>query len=361
MNTLSSKFALLLALAFIATSVGLMLTQMVVDTAQLPALLSRVVIGAVAFGLLAALCVFQLFSRRLARLAEAVEAFRQGGFSSPVRVFGADPNGDEIDRLAAGVEQLSEQLSGQLHTLERQAAQRHELLANVSHDLRTPLASMQGYLELLLLRHGSLEPAEALNYLQTAARHSERLGRLVGDLFDLTRLEEGSLAPQPEDFSPGELAQDVAQKFAFDARQRQVALHADIPAAPVVRVRADLGLIERVLDHLVENALQHTPAGGQVVLQLECDARGARFVVRDSGCGMSPEQLGSLFERYERKDRRGGGRVGLRLAITQRIVRLHGGQLEVRSAPGQGSRFSFALPLAGAPVVEGTEPCSPTP
>lgn len=356
MNSLSSKFGLLLGVAFVAGGALLLATQMMVETARLPELLTHVAIGAVGFGLLAALCVFQLFSRRLKRLADAVEAFRAGRLAAPLQLPGADPRGDEIDRLAAHLEQMSAHITEQLAALERLAAQRHELLANVSHDLRTPLASMQGYLEMLLLRHGSLEPAEALNYLETAARQCERIGRLVGDLFDLTRLEEGTMAPQCEDFAAAELAQDVAQKFAREARSRALSLRVDCQGVNGLRAHADLRMVERVLEHLVENALQHTPPGGEVTLRLGGDARRARFAVHDTGSGIAPELLASLFERYERADRRGGARVGLRLAITQRLVRLHGGELEVRSTPGQGSCFSFDLPVDAG----GMPSCSPT-
>ena len=190
MTTLYAKLALLLAVAFVVVGGGLVVaTQTMLDAERLIELSAYVVIASVASALLAALAVFQLFSRRLTRLADSVETIARGGFTKPLRVPGADPNGDEIDRLSMHVERMSDRIAEQLAELERAAGRRRELLANVSHDLRTPLASMQGYLELLLLRHGSLEPAEERNYLETAVRHSERLSRLVGELFELTRLE----------------------------------------------------------------------------------------------------------------------------------------------------------------------------
>lgn len=267
--------------------------------------------------------------------------------------------GIAVQRLQRRVAQLTlehdrcgQHLAEQDRALQRVARQRRELLANVSHDLRTPLASMQGYIELLLLRHGSLDPAEERNYLQTAARQGERLTRLVGDLFDLSRLEAGEQPLAPEDFVLAELAQDLMQKFAAEARQRGLRLEAPCDApATLLRVHADLGLVARVLEGLVDNALRHTPAGGSVHLELGDDtAGGARIAVCDTGTGIAAEDLPGIFERYDRAARvRGPGHsehAGLGLAIAQRIVELHGSRLEVRSTEGVGTQVSFVLPLA---------------
>ena len=303
-------------------------------------------------------------TRRLKRLADAVDAFQQAGFATQLRVEGADAKGDAVARLAAQVQMMSERIAGQIAALERAAGQRRELLANLSHDLRTPLAAMQGYLDLLLLRHGNLEGAEARNALETATRHSERLARLVGDLFHLTELEADDMQLKTEDFTLAELAHDLVHKFASDASRRQVQLSADAdvsvaePAA--LRVRADIGLIERVIENLVENALRHTPAGGAVKIDIGRDAERARVSVRDTGVGIAADALPGVFERYYRAERVAGNGVtaygGLGLAIAQRIVRLHGGELRVDSAPGRGTDVSFDLPLA-----DGAAPASPAP
>jgi signal transduction histidine kinase len=300
---------------------------------------------------LAALAIYWRFSRRLRRLADAVEAGAQLGCRQPLRVPGADAHGDEIQRLSAHVERMSGRIGEQVAELERNASRRRELLANVSHDLRTPLASMRGYLELLLLRHGSLPAEEERNYLETAVRHSERLGRLVDDLFALSQLEGDEARPQPEAFALGELAQDVAQKFALDAQRRGIGLCAETGEAQTVNVRAlaDIGMVERVLENLLDNALRHTPPGGTVRIECGRDAQRARVAVRDTGCGIAADQLPGIFERYDHADRAlPGGRGGLGLAIARRMVRLHGGELAASSVEGEGACLSFDLPLAPA-------------
>jgi signal transduction histidine kinase len=349
MNTLYAKLAALLAAAFVLVGGVLVIaTQAMFDRQRLIELSVYVMIASVVFALLAALCVFQLLTRRLKRLTDAVGAIAQGGFATALRVPGADPGGDEIDRLSAHVERMSERIAQQLAELDRTAGQRRELLANVSHDLRTPLASMQGYLELLLLRRGNLAPAEERNYLETAVRQSERLATLVGDLFELTKLESDEVRPQPEDFAPAELAQDVVQKFALDARQRGVELNARCADADSsLRVHADIGMIERVLENLLDNALRHTPQGGRVTIELGRCTQRCRVAVRDTGVGIATEDLDAIFERFERADRSTpGARGGLGLAIARRIVHLHAGELSVQSVVGSGTCFSFDLPLA---------------
>jgi signal transduction histidine kinase len=306
-------------------------------------------LGAMALALAAAWFTLLPLLRRIARLGDALESFRQDGYRRAPML--TDANADALSQLAAQTEQLAQHAVDQADQLDRAVRQRRELLANMSHDLRTPLASMQGYLELLLLRDGSLEPAEARNYLQTAARHSVRLARLVRDLFELTRLESGDLKPNPEAFALAELTQDVVQKFAAEAQRREVTLCSHCDALPgATMVQADIALIERVLENLVENALHHTPAGGLVTIELSGEEAQAGIAVCDTGEGFVADAPGDAFEPYERASRVGGrgadARTGLGLAIARRIVGLHGSKLLLHSAPGQGTRVSFALSLA---------------
>jgi len=317
------------------------------DEKRVLELSTDLVIGAVAFSLIAALIVFYFLTRRLRGLATAMEEFRASGFTEPVR-FAAVPGGDEIDRLGAAFQQLSERIAAQLRELEQIDIRRRELLANVSHDLRTPLASMQGYLEMLLLKHGSLPPEEERSYLEIAARHSERLGKLVGDLFQLTKLEAHDLQPQVESFPMAELAQDVVQKFRLPAQQKGIVLECRFDEG-LRPVQADIGMIERVLENLIENALRHTSSGGVVRVGLEAAGARVRVEVSDTGRGIPADELGSVFERYYRVHRgeaADAGHAGLGLAISRRMVELHGSMIRAESTLGVGTTFSFELPTA---------------
>ncbi len=303
-------------------------------------------------------------TRRLHLLAQEIAAFRASRFTQPRRLPWARADGDEIDRLAHDFGELCDRMSQQLAELQQHDVQRRELLANVSHDLRTPLTLMRGYLDTLLLRHGEIGRPEVQGCLQVAARHAERLGRLVDDLFELARLDRPADPATMEVFSLGELAQDIAQKFALPAGEHGQRIEARLQGSPgsTVPVCGDIGLVERALENLVENALRHTPAGGSVGIDIAPDSAlpsgRVRVSVSDTGCGIASEHLAHVFDRYFQAQRvEGGGdaegplhHAGLGLAITRRIVALHGGTIRVDSTLGQGTVFSFDLPLAGSPA-----------
>ena len=319
-------------------------------------LLAGLIAGAVAVAIVAAAAVHARLSARLRRLRRALDSFEQAGDMMPLRLAATDGHGDELARLAVRIEALGDRIAAQSAALARKEREQRDLLANVSHDLRTPLASIQGYLELLLLRQGALDDAEARNYVETAARQSERLGRLVADLFELTRLEADGAQAESEDFPLAELAHDVTQKFAADAARRGVRLETRVgaaPPAPPLFVRADIGLVERVLDNLVENALRHTPAGGSVTVDAAPHDGRAQLVVSDTGEGIPAAELPGIFDRYYRTERTGsgrraGGHGGLGLVIARRIVDLHQGTLRIDSTERLGTKISFDLPLAEA-------------
>ncbi len=302
------------------------------------------VAAALVFALAAGLLVFALLTRRLRSLSQAMEAFKRSDFSREL-AYEPGRSSDEIDRLGLTFTGMAERIGSQLARLRDTDALRRELVANVSHDLRTPLSSLKGYLETLLLKDASLSEAERCRYLETASRHAERLSRLVEELFELAKLDAREIQPHVEPFSLGELIQDVMQKFRLRAREQGIQIEVDMaPDAPFAA--ADIGMIERVLDNLIENALQHTPAGGTIRLALETRGDHVRVKVADTGRGIPAEDLPHIFERFYRKDPEAGGHggAGLGLAIAQRIVELHGGRLSVDSAQSRGSVFGFDLP-----------------
>jgi predicted ATPase/signal transduction histidine kinase len=225
---------------------------------------------------------------------------------------------------------------------------RSELIANVSHDLRTPLAALRGYLEMLTLKGDELRRSTQRSYVEIALRQSEHLATLVDELFELAKLDFKGVRLAREAFQLAELAVDVLQKFQLGADRQQVALRFEGGQA-VPPVDADLGLVERVFDNLIGNALRHTPAGGSVSVTLHAEAARVAACVADTGGGIPEEELPFIFDRFYRVDRQrehAGGGAGLGLAIAKRIVELHGGELRVHSIAGQGSRFSFDLPAA---------------
>ena len=299
--------------------------------------------------LLAGLIAFALITRPLRRLTDTVRHFDIEGAPAPW----PQPdhpaqagNRDEIALLDNAFRQMATRLGEQWRTLTRQDQERRELIANISHDIRTPLASLHGYLETLFVKDASLDPAERRHYLGVALDQSRKVGALAQSLFELARLEYGFVEPEPEAFSLTDLVQDVFQKFELSAQGQQVALKATF-RQPVPAVRADLGLIERVLTNLLANALAHTPPGGTIEIALVPDTGSVGVTVSDTGPGIDPALRADLF----RKPVNLGGAQrsgGLGLRIVSRILELHGSRIQLVDLPGHGAAFRFSLPSASA-------------
>ncbi len=247
-----------------------------------------------------------------------------------------------LQRALAEVEQLKNRLQ------EENVYLRRELIANVSHDLRSPLASLRGYLDTLLLKEQSLGAQERRSFLTIAQRQAEHLQTLISELFDLARLDFDGYRIDAEPVALGELARDVLQKFQLAAQGRHVQLALELDDA-LGFVHADIGLLERTLENLLENALAHTPPDGRVTLAVLAHDDGALVEVRDTGSGIPPDDLPHIFERFYRVDKArtlASSGSGLGLAIVKRIVELHGSQIHVDSSVGAGTRFWFTLKTA---------------
>ena len=333
--------------------VGGMYRQLADEALQGFAVRSAAWIGAAGLGLalLVGLAAFAKITRPLNRLTRSVQAFEHldpvnEHPHSPERHATGAASGDEISRLAAAFDRMSGQIKAQMRELQRQDGLRRELVANVSHDLRTPLTSMQNHLETLLRSGDDLASADRQRYLEVAVRQSQRVARLVQQLFELAQLECEETLPDAEIFSLSELLQDIAQKFALVAADKAVQLVTTAQPQELF-VRGDIGMIERVITNLLDNAIRHTPAGGSVSLEAVRSSASVEVRVTDTGAGIAAEHLPGLFERgspLRRSAHRSGGGLGLRIAA--RILALHGTRISVASEAGRGTTFRFALPAA---------------
>jgi two-component system OmpR family sensor kinase len=302
--------------------------------------------GGLLFAVAGGLAGFAFLTRRLRALSVSMADFRRrspgGGTSARTS---AEGSGDEIDALRASFDAMAGRIDDQMRALEEKEALRRELVANVSHDLRTPLAALHGYLETLALKDETLPPAERIRHLDAALRHSRRLARLVDELFELAKLDAGEAQPRLEPFSLSELVQDLVLKFEARAAQRGVRLEAET-SADLPLVEADVGMMERVLENLVENALRHTPRGGCVTLRTASGDSLVQVEVADTGAGIPPDEMPRIFERFYRGARGEAAPEGsgLGLAIAKRILDLHRCPIEATSMIGHGTTFSFGLP-----------------
>ncbi|MEM8557015.1 MAG: HAMP domain-containing sensor histidine kinase [Bacteroidota bacterium] len=318
--------------------------------------IARAALGGIGLVLLATLLVgllaFAFLTRPLRRMEDTVAAFASGHLDRRLRTDAPalTRRRDELGALARAFDQQADTLVANLEELSRTDQLRRDLVANISHDLRSPLASVQGYLETIRLKLDGGDRAALERYLDTALRNTARLNRLVMQLFELSKLDAQQVQPHPEPFAMTDLVQDVAMQVAPRAEAAGITLETDLPdAAPMTH--ADIGLVERALVNLLDNALQHTPTGGTVRLVAETEADGVRVRVSDTGAGIPAADLPHIFERFYRaeKARTNGGDLsktgaGLGLAITKKLVELHGGTLSVQSGVNRGTTFSFLLP-----------------
>ena len=298
---------------------------------------------------LTSLLIVRLITRPLRRLTAVMDRFRQSGFAAQPEqsLCRSDAEGDEIDHLTSNFKQMADRILGQMDQLKEDDRIRRELVANISHDLRTPLASLQGHLETLQIKGGQLTAEEKKDYLDIALKQSAQLGTLVNELFELAKLDSESTI-RPEPFVLEDLVQDVIQQFELAATSKQIKLEINSPAEIPLAI-AEIGLIERALKNLIENSLRYTPPGGAICVNLVPEERHITVQVSDTGCGIEPRDLPRIFDRFYRSEKSRGdssGNAGLGLAITKRIVEIHNSSILVTSKPG-ATTFSFTLPYAG--------------
>jgi two-component system phosphate regulon sensor histidine kinase PhoR len=231
-----------------------------------------------------------------------------------------------------------------LTDIRRLEAIRSDFVANASHELRTPITAIRGFAETLL--GSDPEPARRRSQLEIIRRNAERLGHLVDDLLELSRIESRRTPLQPSDVDAVRLAHEVLEDQApmFERRGIEATLES---AEPALEVRADRRALDQVLRNLLDNAAKYTDPGGRVRVRITRSPRTATLEVADTGIGIAPEHQARIFERFYRVDAsrsRALGGTGLGLAIVKHLVRAMDGEVSVESAPGRGSTFRVRLP-----------------
>ncbi len=303
------------------------------------------------FAIVSATLIFAVLTSPLRKLAQQMDNFQQQELqlrTSPSHET-TTPIRDEIAYLSSTFTAMRARIRDQMQKLEDTDRLRRELISNVSHDLRTPLSSMQGYLEMLTRPAITLE--ERQTYMDIAFKHCRRLTQLVKELFELSKLDAGRVMPELENFSLAELLQDVVQKYSLLAQQKQISLSSR-KTDQLYMVNADIALIERVLENLIDNALRYTPQNGSIELTLTHKSSSVEIGIQDTGIGLAEEDIPHIFERYycaQKPTEFHQQSTGLGLAIVKRILELHGSVIRVESTRHQGTQFTFPLALAQLP------------
>lgn len=289
-----------------------------------------------------------LLARRLTHpitsLTQAAERMKSGNYAQRV----APPNSrDELEQLTVTFNDMADTIASDVAELRRQEQLRRDLIANIAHDLATPLTAIQGFSEALADDVIS-NPQERQETAQVIGREVQRLRRLVGDMQQMTSLESGRLHLDLAPLDMHSLVDETLAVIKGECEQAGIRVHNKI-APDTPSVLADSDRITQVLLNLLDNARRYTPAGGELSVEAMPDGKMLRICVSDTGSGIEPVDLPHIFERFYRVDRARTattGGSGLGLAIVKAIISAHGGSISAESKKGQGTHISFSLPLA---------------
>lgn len=291
---------------------------------------------------------FAFLTRRFRTLTRVVERFAGADYSARV----PSSRDDEIGRLGSAFNNMAAMIEAQLAALRETDRQRRQLVADVSHDFRTPLTSLRGHAEQLLEQidgGNGADRSQQHDRLQAILDNADRLTHLAGQLALLARLDAYEQALRIEPFSMAELIQDIAVKFRPEAERLGIQLDCRCdPQTP--RVAADIALIDRLLSNLIDNALHASSVGGRITMAAEPQPDGVEISVSDDGHGIPADELTLVTQRFYRVRRdRNSGREGsgLGLSIVREILERHGGRLQLDSQVGRGTRACFTLKTAG--------------
>ena len=286
--------------------------------------------------------VLWLLMKSLREIIQTVKKFSEGDLRAriPVRSKG------ELAELSTTVNTMADTILRNMDELKEVDKLRRDLIANISHDIRTPISIIHGYIETLIMKQGSLDAQKQQEYLQTIMKSTERLKRLMTDLFELSKLESRQIKPKLEPFFLFDLLQDLNLKYKLLAQERNIALETELPSKMPL-VCADIALIERVLQNLIDNAFNYTPEKGKVKIKMEERSKKVNISVINTGPGIASEELPKIFDRYYKVEKNNSNRgTGLGLAIVKNILEIHHTDIQVSSERQGNTIFSFDLPIA---------------
>ncbi len=294
------------------------------------------------------LAIFGPARRRLRALEKVAHAIGEGDVSARA----TESGGDEVSALARAINQMAGDLAARTSAVDASDRTRRQLLADVSHELKTPLASIRGYVETLAMPEVKLDEDTRRRYLDIVSDETIKLERIVGDLLDLARLEGGGMTLACEVVPVARLFQRASDRHEREVIEKQISLETSI-APDAQEVWGDPSRLEQAVQNLVANALRHTPEGGQVALLSKQTGGAVCLVIRDSGPGIPEAHLPRVFDRFykadaSRTDPYSKAGSGLGLSIVKAIVELHGGSVAAANLAGGGAQFTISLPPRAA-------------
>ena len=294
------------------------------------------------FALLVGLSSIWFLTKNLRLMTGIVRRFQEGDLKARIK----DPEKSDIEVFANSFNSMADTIVGNIDQMKSVDTLRRELIANVSHDLRTPLAVLKGYVETLQMKKDSLSENEKEEYLDITHSNIDKLSKLINQLFEYSKLEAEQVTPVKEPFSITELSYDLIAKFKVIADQKNISLSLD-KGEENSMVFADVSLVERALQNLIENAIKYTQSSGSVTLSIKRKGKNIEINISDTGAGIPKNEQPFIFDRYKQVNKNSKKQgSGLGLAIVKKIMDLHGTTITVLSKPKEGSSFVFNLPVA---------------
>lgn len=302
----------------------------------------KTMIYALLTAFLISLFAIWLLTRNFNKITSTFRSFQNGNLNARVK----GVQGGEMGLLANTYNEMADTIQKNFEDLQGVDNLRKDLIANISHDLRTPIASIKGFIETLMIKAEDLSDDDRKRYMEIVLKNSEKLKKLVDDLFELSKLEAKQRSIQPEAIQMAEIIQDIADKYRILAHKKGVSINT-VYSKNLPLVYADIALIDRALQNIIDNAINHCEEGDVITLELIPEGDRVKVSVSDTGSGIAPEELPHIFERYRKgkfiTDSQKGS--GLGLAIVKKIMELHNISIHVNSILEKGTRFFFKLPV----------------
>jgi len=282
-------------------------------------------------------------TRNLNRIMKVVREFREGNLGARIQT----KSRGELAQLAFTFNSMANKIEQNIEELKSVEKLRRELIANVSHDLRSPIASIHGFTETIILKKDDLSESEKEKYMKIILNNTQNLSKLVDDLFELSKLEANPEQVKPEPMQLAELVQDVADKFRVIAQEKNISINTNY-ARDLPMVYADIQLTDRVFQNIIDNAINYCNKGDVVTIDLELQKGSVLVRIKDTGTGISTEDLPYVFDRFYKGHKRSQNdhkSTGLGLAIVKKIIDLHNSTIKVFSDLNKGTTFEFQLPV----------------
>ncbi len=309
--------------------------------------LTQVGSGAMLLTLLAALLIglviFRIFTQNHRKIIDVMKRFREGDLDARINLKSAG----DTQQLADSFNEMANIFTQNLDKVKEIELLRRELIANISHDLKTPVSVIQGYAETLQMQELTLTEPDRQRYLNTILQNSQKLEKLVNELFELSKLEANQVEPKKEPFFISELINDMNKKYQLISKDKNILFETEL-SKELPLVFADVSLIERVMQNLIDNAIKFTLSGGKIMIKTQKHDHHVEVSITDSGVGIPANEQEKIFTRYYRTtdnftDLKES--AGLGLTIVKKILELHNSSLKLKSIANAGSTFSFTLPV----------------